>query len=78
MLKQYVKNMVNCQNYYVLTVLGQECLSKNHLTKTHIAKPYHGRSTKSKKYQAQMNSILIVNFSRVTIFVVSATIAVMT
>ena len=78
MLKQYVKNMVNCQNYYVLTVLGQECLSKNRLTKTHIAKPYHGRSTKSKKYQAQMNSILIGNFSRVTIFVVSATIAVMT
>lgn len=50
------------------TVLGQECLSKNRLTKTHITKPYHGRRVKSKKYQAQMNSILIGNFSHATIF----------
>ena len=68
----------NCRNYYVLTVLGLECLSKNRLTKTHIAKTYHGRSTKSKRYQAQMNSILIGNFSRVITFVVSAIIAVTT
>ena len=78
MQKQYVKSMVNCRNYYVLTVLGQECLSKNRLKKTHIAKPYHGRSTKSKRYQAQMNSILIGNFSRVITFVVLAIIAVTT